>query len=442
MILYADLHIHSLYSTGTSSKMTLENIDRYGEIKGLNLIGTGDFTHPKWLRELREKLVEVEGSNLYKLRRRKSEVRYMITGEISTNFEYGKSVKRIHNLLLVPSFEVAEQLIDVLGEYGDLSLNGRPELEITASEFVEVVKSTDQRVEVIPCHIWTSHFSVLGQKGFNSIRECYEDQTGNLLALETGLSADPKMCWRVKELDQFPLVSNSDSHSPYPHRLGREANVLEVKELTFGSIIEAIRKRKKENFKMTIEVPPEYGKYHYTGHRRDRRFLVSGVWRTHEVDVCFHPREAIKLNSICPICGRTMTIGVLQRVEELADRPEGYMPSNFISFAHLIPLTEILAYIENASSPLVKRVWEKYLSLIHSFGNEYNVMLNAPREELAKVAGPRVAEAIIKVRLGQVRYEPGFDGIYGKIIFEKRDIGQKDTYSKGVKGQTKLTDFP
>ncbi len=441
MIVYADLHIHSLYSTGTSSKMTLENIDRYGEMKGLNLIGTGDFTHPKWLRELREKLVEVEGTNLYKFKKRKSNVHYMITGEISTNFEYKNVIKRIHNLLLVPNFEIADQLLDVLREYGDLSLNGRPELEITASEFVEIVKSTDQRIEIIPCHIWTSHFSVLGQKGFNSVRECYEDQTKNLLALETGLSADPKMCWRVKELDQFPLVSNSDSHSPYPHRLGREANVLEVKELTFGSIIEAIRRRRREEFKMTIEVPPEYGKYHYTGHRKDRRYLIGGIWRTHEVDVCLHPKEAIKLDNICPICRKTMTIGVLQRVEELANRPEGYTPPNYISFVHLIPLSEILMYVENTSSPVVKKIWEKYVSLVHSFGNEYNVVLNAPREELAKIAGPKVAEAIIKVRFGQVRYEPGFDGVYGKIIFKTEKDKQKDLHFKGLRGQTKLTDF-
>jgi len=441
MKVYADLHIHSLYSTGTSNKMTLENIDRYGEMKGLNLIGTGDFTHPKWLKELKEKLIEVEGSNLHRFRKRKSNIHYMITGEISTNFEYENTIKRIHNLLLVPSFEVAEQLIDILKKYGDLSLNGRPELEMTASEFVEVTKSTDQRVEVIPCHIWTSHFSVLGQKGFNSVKECYEDQTKNLLALETGLSADPKMCWRVKELDQFPLVSNSDSHSPYPHRLGREANVLEVKELTFGSIIEAIRRRKKEGFKMTIEVSPEYGKYHYTGHRKDRRYLIGGIWKTHEVDVCLHPKEAIKLHNICPICRKTMTIGVLQRIEELANRPEGYIPPNFISFVHLIPLTEILMYVEKASSLMVKRVWETYVSLVCSFENEYNVMLNVPKEELAKIAGPKTAEAIIKVRLGQVRYEPGFDGVYGKIVFETSKDEQEVLQFKHLKGQTKLTDF-
>jgi len=444
MKVFADLHIHSLYSTGTSNKMTLENIDRYGEMKGLNLIGTGDFTHPMWLKELEEKLVELESSQLYKFRKRSSEIRYMITGEISTNFEYEGHIKRIHNLLLVPNFEIARQLIDVLKNYGDLTLNGRPELEISASEFVEIVKSVDQKVEIIPCHIWTSHFSVLGQKGFNSVKECYEDQTENLLALETGLSADPKMCWRIKELDKFPLVSNSDCHSPYPHRLGREANIFEVKKLTYDSVINAIRGKKNAGFEMTVEVPPEYGKYHYTGHRKDRRYLIGGIWKIHEVDVCFHPREALKLNNICPICRRTMTIGVLQRVEELADRPEGYIPPNSTSFIHLIPLTEILMYLENTSSPVVKGIWETYVNLIQHFGNEYNVMLNAPREEIGKIAGPKVAEAIMKVRLGQIRYEPGFDGIYGKIIFETEEYEQKETNKKEnkmLKGQTKLTDF-
>ncbi|HDM88571.1 MAG TPA: DNA helicase UvrD, partial [Candidatus Bathyarchaeota archaeon] len=269
MIIYADLHIHGRYSRATSAKMSIDEISRFAPIKGLNLVGTGDFTHPKWFRELREKLIEVSDTGLYKpLKKPDAPLYFMITGEVSTAFTFEGKLKRIHHLILSPSLEVADQVRYRLSKYGDLSVDGRPFLQMTAAELVEEVMETSQRNVIIPAHVWTPWFSLFGAfSGFNRIEDCYQDMTKHIFALETGLSSDPPMNWRLSALDKYALVSNSDSHSFWPWRIGREANVFNLKVLTYDEIVEAIRSKDTNRFLFTIETYPEYGKYHWTGHR-------------------------------------------------------------------------------------------------------------------------------------------------------------------------------
>ena len=415
MRIIADLHIHSSYSRATSQKMNVEEIARFAKIKGLNLVGTGDFTHPKWLKELQESLTEIPGTGLYKpAKDPESPVYFMITTEVSTVFVVNGQTKKIHHVILTPNIETAVQINDRLAKYGSLDIDGRPTLDMTAAQLVEEVMEVSSLNEVFPAHAWTPWFSIFGAfSGFNSVDDCYEDMTKHIHALETGLSSDPPMNWRLSALDKYVLVSNSDSHSFWPWRIGREANVFELERITYYEIIDAIRTKDKNRFKFTIEVNPAYGKYHWSGHRK--------------CGVSLPPKEAIKLGNICPVCRRRLTKGVEQRVEELADRPEGFKPENAIGFMHLLPLSEIIASVLGYESPSVRKVWEVYNSLIARFGNEYSVLIDASFEELCKVAQPKIAEAIVRVREGRVKIVPGYDGVYGQIIFfeEERRAEEK-----------------
>ena len=415
MRIIADLHIHSRYSRATSQKMNVEEIARFAKIKGLNLVGTGDFTHPKWLKELQESLTEIPGTGLYKpAKDPESPVYFMITTEVSTVFVVNGQTKKIHHVILTPNIETAVQINDRLAKYGSLDIDGRPTLDMTAAQLVEEVMEVSSLNEVFPAHAWTPWFSIFGAfSGFNSVDDCYEDMTKHIHALETGLSSDPPMNWRLSALDKYVLVSNSDSHSFWPWRIGREANVFELERITYYEIIDAIRTKDKNRFKFTIEVNPAYGKYHWSGHRK--------------CGVSLPPKEAIKLGNICPVCRRRLTKGVEQRVEELADRPEGFKPENAIGFMHLLPLSEIIASVLGYESPSVRKVWEVYNSLIARFGNEYSVLIDASFEELCKVVQPKIAEAIVRVREGRVKVVPGYDGVYGRIIFfeEERRAEEK-----------------
>ena len=415
MRIIADLHIHSRYSRATSQKMNVEEIARFAKIKGLNLVGTGDFTHPKWLKELQESLTEIPGTGLYKpAKDPESPVYFMITTEVSTVFVVNGQTKKIHHVILTPNIETAVQINDRLAKYGSLDIDGRPTLDMTAAQLVEEVMEVSSLNEVFPAHAWTPWFSIFGAfSGFNSVDDCYEDMTKHIHALETGLSSDPPMNWRLSALDKYVLVSNSDSHSFWPWRIGREANVFELERITYYEIIDAIRTKDKNHFKFTIEVNPAYGKYHWSGHRK--------------CGVSLPPKEAIKLGNICPVCRRRLTKGVEQRVEELADRPEGFKPENAIGFMHLLPLSEIIASVLGYESPNVRKVWEVYNSLIARFGNEYSVLIDASFEELCKVVQPKIAEAIVRVREGRVKVVPGYDGVYGRIIFfeEERRAEEK-----------------
>ncbi len=383
--------------------MNVDEINRFAQVKGLNLIGTGDFTHPKWLEELTEEIVEISDTNLYGTARHPdSPLRYMITAEVSTIFTVEGSVKKIHHVILTPSLETAVQVNDQLKRYGDLSIDGRPTLEMNAPQLVEEVMRVGDENVVIPSHAWTPWFSIFGAfSGFDRVEDCYQDMTKHIPALETGLSSDPPMNWRLSALDKFALVSNSDSHSSWPWRIGREANVFELERLTYQEIVDAIRKKDPKRFKFTIETNPAYGKYHWTGHRN--------------CNVSLPPQEAIKFGNRCPVCRRQLTKGVEQRVEELADRPHGFKPEKAIGYMHLLPLSEIIATVLRASYPGAQKVWNIYNPLVARFGDEYTVLMDATREEMSRIVYPEIAEAIIRVREGKTRIMPGYDGVYGQL---------------------------
>ncbi|MBT8171881.1 endonuclease Q family protein, partial [Candidatus Bathyarchaeota archaeon] len=309
MRVIADLHIHSRFSRATSHNMTIGEITRFAEIKGLEVVGTGDFTHPKWFNELSEELKKVKGTNLYCSRKHpQSNIRYMVTSEVCTSFHVNEKSKRIHNVIFTPNLETAAQINDRLKHYGNLGVDGRPYLNMTAAHLVEEVMNVSNQNEVIPAHVWTPWFSLFGAfSGFDTIEECYEDMTKHIHALETGLSSDPPMNWRMSSLDRFTLISNSDCHSHWPWRIGREANVFDLNQLTYMQIVDTIRKKDATRFIFTIETNPAYGKYHWTGHRNCK--------------ISLPPQEAIKYGNLCPNCGKKLTKGVEQRIEELSDRP-------------------------------------------------------------------------------------------------------------------------
>jgi len=421
MQVVADLHIHSKYSRATSRGMDLRGIANGAKVKGLNLVGTGDFTHPKWLEELKKHLEPYNDSGLYVY----DNVFFMLTTEISTIFEFEGKVRKVHHVLHAPSFEIVEQINEALSKYGDLSVDGRPILNVSAPELVEVLVSISKKILIVPAHAWTPWFGVLGSKsGFDSIEECFQEETRHIYAIETGLSSDPPMNWRVSSLDKFTLMSNSDSHSPHPWRLGREANVFDLKKISYWEILDCVKKRDGKRFLFTIEVDPNYGKYHYTGHRN--------------CNVSMHPKEAMKRGNVCPVCGKPLTVGVLQRVEELADRPEGFMPNGAIPYRHLLPLYEIISFSLGVNQLYSKKVLSVQDKLIKKFGNELNVLLNVPYGDLVEVVNEKIATAIIKVRNGEVKFIPGYDGVYGKPVFYDKRIEKS---IKPKKFQTTLFDF-
>ncbi|MCS7115798.1 MAG: endonuclease Q family protein [Nitrososphaerota archaeon] len=425
MRVIADLHIHGRYSRATSQSMRIEEIERFAKIKGLNLVGTGDFTHPKWLKEIQETLTEEQDVGLYKTSP-ESPVYFMITTEVSTIFPFENDVKKIHHVILTPSIETAVQINERLAKYGDLTVDGRPTLNMTAPQLVEEVMEISRENMVFPAHAWTPWFSIFGAfSGFNTVEDCYQDMTKHIHTIETGLSSDPPMNWRLSKLDSFALVSNSDSHSFWPWRMGREANVFELEKPSYWEILNAIRNKDREKFKFTVETDPAYGKYHWTGHRN--------------CNVSLSPKEAVKLGNICPVCRKKLTKGVEQRVEELADRPEGFKPENAIGYMHLLPLSEIIATVLGADSPSTQQVWNIYNKLVEKFGDEYTVLIDAPKEALVELTEKRIAEAIIKVREDKIKVTPGYDGIYGRPIINEETPKTK-TKPERVQ-QLNLTDF-
>jgi uncharacterized protein (TIGR00375 family) len=402
--------------------MNIAEITRFAIIKGLNLIGTGDFTHPKWLKELTEELIEIPNTHLYETRKRqKTTIRYMLTAEVSTIFTVASELKKIHHIIFAPSLETATQISERLQRFGDLGVDGRPTLKMSAPQLVEEVMQVSEQNVVIPSHAWTPWFSIFGAfSGFDRVEECYQDMTKHIPAIETGLSSDPSMNWRVSALDRFALLSNSDCHSPWPWRIGREANVFELERVTFQEIVDAIRKKDPQRFKFTIETDPAYGKYHLTGHRN--------------CNVSLSPQEAVQLGNRCPVCGRKLTKGVEQRVEELADRPRGANPRGAIGYIKLLPLTEIIAAIVKVRYPGTQKVWNIYNPLIKRFGDEYTVLIDASLEEMCQIVDNRIAQAVIKVREGRAKVIPGYDGVYGQLRLEERK-------EKGRLKQKNIADF-
>ncbi len=390
------------------------------KIKGIKVLGTGDFTHPEWFNNLKEKLIAGE-PGLFKIKKQESgidnnEIRFILTSEISCIYSKGGRVRKIHIIIFSPDFETVEKINTQLGWIGNLKSDGRPILGLDAKELAKIALNVNSDCLVVPAHLMTPWFSLFGSKsGFDSIEECFEDYSKYIFAGETGLSASPAMLWRMPDGRKITLISNSDAHSP--PKIGREANVFDT-EVSYNSIIEAIKQKDPQKFLYTIEFFPEEGKYHYDGHR--------------SCDINLSPAETKKSNGLCPVCGRPLTIGVLNRVARLADRPEGFRPDKAIPYKSLVPLAEIIAEVLGVGVG-TKEVDKEYKSLIDKFESEFNVLLDVPASDLKAATLPEIAEAISKVREGKVKVTPGYDGVYGKIsIFsaqEKREIsGQKSLF--------------
>lgn len=409
----ADLHIHSHYSRATSKDCNLENLDLWARRKGIQLVGTGDCTHPAWRKELMEKLQPAE-DGFYTLReeyRMKDHSvastmipRFVVTGEISSIYKKHDKVRKVHSLLLLPGLEDAEFLAKKLEQIGNLHSDGRPILGLDCHDLLEIMLELNSSSLYIPAHIWTPHFSVLGEfSHFHSMEECYGDLTGYIHAVETGLSSDPPMNWRVSQLDRFQLLSNSDAHSP--GKLGREANLFH-NELSFFGLSHAIRTG--EGLYGTIEFFPEEGKYYYDGHRK--------------CGICLEPSQTESYHGICPVCGKKLTVGVSHRIHELADREEGYQNSDTHPFENLIPLPEVIGASIGKSSTC-KKVQTEYARLLKILGPEFDILRIIPIDEIRSVSNPMIAEGIQRLREGKVERHPGFDGKYGTInLFSQEDL--------------------
>lgn len=409
----ADLHIHSHYSRATSRDCTPESLDFWARRKGIDVLGTGDFTHPAWREELKEKLIEAE-AGLYKLKEefcknqgqllRTSAPRFVVSGEISTIYKKNGKVRKIHSVILLPGIEAAELVSMKLEAIGNLHSDGRPILGLDCKDLLEIVLESCPEAIFIPAHIWTPHFSLFGAfSGFDSIEECFEDLTPHIHALETGLSSDPPMNWRISALDRFQLISNSDAHSP--SKLGREANLLDI-DLSYKGLSDAIQKG--EGLKGTIEFFPEEGKYHYDGHRK--------------CNLCLSPAEARQYSGKCPVCGRKLTTGVFHRIEQLADRKEGFILPEGKTFESVVPLLEVIA-ASTGYTTASKRVQNQYETMVGTLGSEFDILRNLPVEDIRKVSGEWIAEGITRLRAKKVKCAPGYDGEYGTIqLFEPWEI--------------------
>lgn len=404
-MLIADLHIHSKYSRATSRDCVAEQLDFWGARKGIGLIGTGDFTHPAWRAELKEKLMPAE-DGLYCLKpelritenRIGGDVRFVVSGEISSIYKKNGKTRKIHNLILLPGLEEADRLSKKLEAIGNIHSDGRPILGLDSHDLLEITLETCPDAIFIPAHIWTPHFSLFGAfSGFDTIEECFEDLTPHIHALETGLSSDPPMNWRVSALDRYTMVSHSDAHSPA--KLGREADLLDISP-SYQALNRAICEGARGGFYGTIEFFPEEGKYHYDGHR------ACGL--------CLKPQETAQYNGKCPVCGKKITIGVEHRVEQLADRAEGCRPENARHFESLVPLPEVIA-ASTGRSAASKRVQAEYEMILGKLGPEFGILRDIPLDLIGRAAGPCVEEGIRRLREGKVKRIPGYDGEYGTI---------------------------
>jgi uncharacterized protein (TIGR00375 family) len=377
--------------------MELDNLATWGRKKGITLLGTGDFTHPTYFAEMRSKL-EVFDEGIYVLKRGERETKFILTGEVSNIFSQGGKVRKVHTLIFVPNLSAVEGINDKLRGLGKLGSDGRPIFGFPAKDLVKIVLDVSSECLVVPAHAWTPWFSVFGaNSGFDSLEECYEEEVKHIYAIETGLSSDPEMNWRLSMLDTITLISNSDAHSP--SRLGREANVFDC-GLTYREIAQAIRDKDPRRFLFTVEFFPEEGKYHFDGHRN--------------CGVIFSPPQTKANNYLCPVCKKRLTIGVMHRVEEMADRKEGFVPGNSIPSIHMVPLDEIVAESIGVGVG-TKAVETEYERLIQAGGSEFAVLLDLPLEELKSFTSPRMLEGIIRMRQGKLHIVPGHDGVYGKI---------------------------
>ncbi len=400
----ADLHIHSKYSRATSRDGDLPHLDYWARRKGIALVGTGDFTHPAWRQELEERLAPAE-DGYYTLKEgfrlplsiagETPPPRFVVTGEISNIYKKNGRTRKVHNLILLPSLEAADTLSRRLEAIGNIHSDGRPILGLDSRDLLEITLEACPEAIFIPAHIWTPHFSMFGAfSGFDTVEECYGDLTPYIHGVETGLSSDPPMNWRLSALDRFTLLSNSDAHSP--QKLGREGNLLTC-HLTYPALSKAIETG--EGFAGTLEFFPEEGKYHLDGHR--------------SCGLCLTPQETIAYGGKCPVCGKKITIGVEHRVEELADRPAGFLPQGRKPFESLAPVDEVIAASTGASLGVkTQRLCDR---LVEELGPEFAILREIPISDIEQAAGPCVAEGIRRMRLGQVERSAGYDGEYGSI---------------------------
>jgi uncharacterized protein (TIGR00375 family) len=427
----ADLHIHSRFSRATAKNLDLENLYVEACKKGLTVVATGDFTHPAWFAELEAKLVPAE-SGLFRLNTDlaaacdartppscRGKVRFMLETEISNIYKKSDRTRKNHNLVFMPEMATARDFNQRLEQLGNIHSDGRPILGLDARDLLEIVLETDPHAHLIPAHVWTPWFSLLGSKsGFDSVAACFDDLSEHIFALETGLSSDPPMNWRVSALDKYTLVSNSDAHSPA--KLGREANCFDT-ELSYAAIFAALKNGQDGSFEGTIEFYPEEGKYHVDGHRKCGVQLL--------------PRETRVYDGLCPVCGKPLVLGVLHRVEELSDRPQGHRPTSGYDFVHLVPLEDILAELLKVG-PKSKRVAQAQAGLIAELGPELDILRAVPLEDLKTSAVPHLAEAIRRVRAHEVTFSPGYDGEYGRLQIFSPDEWQE------LSGQRALFDIP
>ena len=413
----ADLHVHSHYSRATSPDMCPEGIWKWAQLKGITVIGTGDFTHPQWIKELKEKLDPL-GNGLFTLKKEywtddvpescKAELSFILSAEVSSIYSKNGKTRKVHSIIVAPDFASAERLNLALSKIGNLKSDGRPILGLDAKKLLQITLDVSPDTMLIPAHAWTPHFSVLGAaSGFDSLQECYEELTPHIHAIETGLSSDPLMNWRLSALDAITLVSNSDAHSA--SKIGREANILDT-DITYAAIMQAIKTRK--GFVGTIEFFPEQGKYHYDGHR--------------DCGVSLTPKETIHHNYLCPECGRKVTVGVMHRVEKLADRENGFRLAGAPSYASIIPLPEIIA--EGLECGVnTKKVNALYLPMLERLGNEFKILLDVPLGDIERAGTALIREAVSRMRAGNIQIAPGYDGEFGKVrIFEG---GEREKFS-------------
>ena len=407
----ADLHIHSKFSRATARDMTLDTLAYWAKIKGIHLLATADFTHPEWLFLIKDKLeptgngffclrdiLPSHNENLQAISVSPDDVSFILSTEISFIYSKKGKVRKIHLMILAPDFESVDTINSHLSGIGNLRSDGRPILGMDAKDFVKMVAKHCPQCVVIPAHIWTPWFSLFGaNSGFDVIEECFEELTPFIFALETGLSSDPSMNWLLSALDKYTLVSNSDAHSP--SRIMREANVFDT-EFSFAGLVDALKSKDPEKMLYTLEFFPEEGKYHYDGHRK--------------CDVVFSPQETIQHQYLCPKCGKKLTVGVMHRVTELADREPGHPGPPRIPFKNLIPFNEVIAQAVEKSAEC-KSVWDLYLRFIREFENEYKILTEIPVDELARIAPEKVSQAVDRMRKGRVNILPGHDGVFGKI---------------------------
>lgn len=431
-----DFHVHSHFSLATSKELAPEYLDYWAKIKGIKVLGTGDFTHPGWLKELKEKLEPAE-EGLYKLKDKyklnprfqsisaDKEVRFLLTAEISTIYKKDNKIRKVHNIIFAPDFGIVEKIQQKLSRIGNITSDGRPILGFDSKNLLELALNVSEDILFVPAHIWTPWFSALGDKsGFDSIEECYCDLSKHIYAVETGLSTDAPMNWMCSFLDKYTLISNSDAHSP--EKLGRNANILNT-NLSYKDIVNAIKTGNPKHFLGTIDLFPQEGKYHYAGHRK--------------CGICWDPLETLKNKGICPVCGKKVTLGVMDRIVQLSDRKNLSERKNQIPYYSIIPLKEILSEI-NEVGPKSQKITGIYNDLIHKAGPELDFLLNLPLDNIKKLCNSIITEGIKRMRNKEIHIKEGFDGEYGKIkVFSKNEakhFSQEESLFKGLTPQNKI----